>query len=89
MISAIYIGKEETRQQNNMAELDGIVDYEVRSCGLGGTFSFDFVLTQALYETGNEIIQDGTEKAHVRRNECHKRSPLSTTGMPRLHVAFP
>ena len=34
------------------------------------------------------IIQDGAENADVRRNEYHKRSPLSTTGIPRLCVAF-
>ena len=35
-----------------------------------------------------QIIQDGAENADVRRNEYHKRSPLSTTGIPRLCVAF-
>ena len=34
------------------------------------------------------IIQDGAENADVRRTEYHKRSPLSTTGIPRLCVAF-
>ena len=34
------------------------------------------------------IIQDGAENADERRNEYHKRSPLSTTGIPRLCVAF-
>ena len=34
------------------------------------------------------IIQDGAENADVRRNEYHKRSPLSTKGVPRLGVAF-
>ena len=34
------------------------------------------------------IVHDGAENADVRRNEYHKRSPLSTKGVPRLGVAF-
>ena len=34
------------------------------------------------------IIQDGAENAVVWRNEYHKRSPLSTTGIPIVCVVF-
>ena len=60
--------------------------------GVDGVFSFFFLLTQALYETGNQWV--GTEinysrwrrkyRRTVRRTEYHKQSPLSTTGIPVL-----
>ena len=34
------------------------------------------------------IVHNGAENADVRRNEYHKRSPLSTKGVQRLGVAF-